>query len=113
VRVAGVEKVVLPRPVATARRVGRFAVELWIGRELVDRVRFDFPLLAGEGAPPEGARRPLHPAPSMGGVESHERVRVPDSDRATYAVLVDRLAGTSQPLEWPPKSAHADGSNGE
>jgi hypothetical protein len=44
----------LPRPTASARRMGRFAFELWLGGELVERIRFDFPLLAAarESTPP-------------------------------------------------------------
>ncbi len=100
--VAAVKAVHLRRPTPTARRVGRFAVELRVGKELVDRVRFDFPLLADE-APPSGSRRPLHDAPLFGpGVQTTQRVEVPDSDRATSAVLVDRLTREVFPLEWPP-----------
>ena len=44
--------------------MGRFALELWIGRELIDRVRFDFPLIAAEETPGV-TRRPLHDAPSL------------------------------------------------
>src|SRR5690606_41135099 len=60
IELRSVEPVELEKPVATARRMGRFAVELLIGQELIDRVRFDFPLLAGEEA--LGKRRP-HDAP--------------------------------------------------
>jgi hypothetical protein len=103
VHVAGLRKIDLPKAVATARRIGRFAVELWIGKELVDRVRFDFPALATEGAPPEGVRKHAQEPIRVGpGAVSRQRVRVPDSDRATSAVLVDRLSGVATPLDWPP-----------
>ncbi|HEY3252765.1 MAG TPA: hypothetical protein VGJ91_02415, partial [Polyangiaceae bacterium] len=59
-----VEKRVLKQPISTPRRMGRFALELWIGRELIDRVRFDFPLIAAEETPGV-SRRPLHDAPSL------------------------------------------------
>ena len=102
VLVANVVKKEFDRPVPTERRVGRFAVELWVGRELVERVRFDFPLLAADPAP-EGRKQPLREAPAFGpGAETSREVLVPASDRATRAVLVDRLNGHSIPLAWPP-----------
>src|SRR6187399_3793230 len=52
IRLAAVRPVRFEKPVVTARRVGRFAVELWIGHELIDRVRFDFPLLAASQPEP-------------------------------------------------------------
>jgi hypothetical protein len=100
--VASVEKREFERPVATERRVGRFAVELWVGQELVERVRFDFPLLAADPAP-EGRKQSLRGTPAFGpGAETSREVAVPVSDRATRAVLVDRLNGHTIPLPWPP-----------
>jgi hypothetical protein len=102
ITVASVERKDFDRPVPTERRVGRFAVELWVGNELVDRVRFDFPLLAADPAP-EGRKRPLHADPAFGpGAETTREVLVPASDRATRAVLVDRLNGHIVTLAWPP-----------
>lgn len=106
--VAGVVRRELERPTPTERHVGRFAVELWVGAELIDRVRFDFPLLAADPAP-RGLKRPLHEEPSFGpGAETSRDVLVPASDRATRAVLVDRLDGHSVPLPWPPVVGPAD-----
>jgi len=102
VKVRSVRAVTLDRPASTPRKLGRFAVELWIGHELVDRVRFDFPLLAADEAEAPG-RRPLHDSPRFGpGAETSQKVVVPRSDRATSAVLVDRLTGATTPLVWPP-----------
>lgn len=102
VRVASVRPLRFTSPVATARRVGRFAVELRIGRELVDRVRFEFPLLAADPAPSSG-KRPLHDVPRFAlGAETSQTVLVPASQRATSAVLIDRLTGDTWPLPWPP-----------
>lgn len=87
-------------PVVTPRRMGRFAVELWIGRELIDRVRFDFPLV---GAPqPEGAKNLAAPVRLDDTISVSQTVLVPDSQRATRAVLVDRATGEETPLAWPP-----------
>jgi hypothetical protein len=41
----GARRVELPKPTGTPRAMGRFALELYVGKELIDRVRFDFPLL--------------------------------------------------------------------
>jgi hypothetical protein len=92
----------LPKPVATPRRMGRFALELWIGRELIDRVRFDFPMIAAEEAPGV-TRRPLHDNPSMAAnALARVIVSLPASPRATRLVLVDRATNKSQDLAWPP-----------
>jgi hypothetical protein len=102
VGVEGVEKRTLPKPVATPRRMGRFALELWIGHELIDRVRFDFPLIAAEEAPGV-TRRPLHDPPSLAPhAVARMSVLVPASPRATRLVLVDRATQKSQDLPWPP-----------
>jgi hypothetical protein len=100
--VARVRAMRFDKPVVTARQMGRFAIELWIGRELVDRVRFDFPLLAAEDPRP-GPRRPMKDPPSLGaGARVSRTLLVPASPRATRAVLVDRATGETTPLPWPP-----------
>ena len=92
----------LPRPVTTARRIGRFAFELWLGRELVERVRFDFPLLGSE-EPRSGPRRPLRETPRFGpGARVAIAVRMPASRRATSARVYDRATGESIAVAWPP-----------
>lgn len=102
VSVEHVEKRTFPKAVSTARRMGRFALELWIGHELIDRVRFDFPLIAAEEAPGV-TRRPLHDPPSLGPhAIARINVLVPQSPRATRLVLVDRATEKSQELPWPP-----------
>jgi hypothetical protein len=101
VGVARVSRRVFERPVSTARQMGRFAIELWIGRELIDRVRFDFPLIGAETPP--GEVRSIHEAPRFEpGLQAERKVLVPSSDRATRAQLVDRATGKIQALPWPP-----------
>lgn len=96
------EKLTLPKPVTTPRRMGRFALELWIGHELIDRVRFDFPLIAAEEVPGV-TRRPLHDTPSMSeNALAHVIVSLPASPRATRLLLVDRATGKTQERGWPP-----------
>jgi hypothetical protein len=101
-RIGSVRAMLFPQPVVTARKMGRYAIELWIGKELVDRIRFDFPLLAAE-EPRTSPRRPLKEPPSFAeGAHVSQRVLVPASPRATRAVLVDRATGAEQALPWPP-----------
>ena len=94
-------------PVVTARKMGRFAVELWVGSELVDRVRFDFPLLAAE-APPPKKRRPLKDPPSLTSGTLRATVLVPAAWRARRAVLVDRATDVETELDWPPRFTKSD-----
>lgn len=102
VSVQRVQGLRFPHPVVTARNMGRYAIELWIGHELVERVRFDFPLVAGE-APQHGPRHPIHQPPTLAsGAVVTRQVLVPASTRATRAVLVDRATGARRPLPWPP-----------
>jgi len=90
----------LDRPAETARVFGRFALELWVGKELLDRARFNVPLMGGE--PSQGNRNKL-PRPRFDqGVTTKVTVRIADHDRAAYAQLVDRETGDTQKLSWPP-----------
>jgi hypothetical protein len=101
-RVVSVTGRVFAKPVPTPRRLGRYAIELWIGHELVDRVRFDFPALAAEPPNPPGPK-PLRDLPSFAkGAVVTARVLVPASPRATRALLVDRQSGSELLLPWPP-----------
>lgn len=102
VRIASVRGVRFKNPTPAARKMGRFAIELWIGKELVERVRFDFPLVAAED-PRKKKAHPLHEPPSFaGGVVASLKILVPASTRATRAELVDRATGERQALPWPP-----------
>lgn len=85
-------------PVATPRNLGRFALELYVGRELLERHRFDLPLLD------ELPRK--HAPDSAPDFARHASARVfvdlPDLDRATYAMWVDRATGAKRRIFWPP-----------
>lgn len=99
--VARVSRKTFAQPVVSARQMGRFAIELWIGRELIDRVRFDFPLLGVET--PAGERQAVSETPRFEpGLEASKIVLVPHSTRATRARLIDRATGKWQALPWPP-----------
>ena len=90
----------LDRPAETPRVLGRFALELWVGRELLDRVRFNVPLMGGE--PSIGNRNRL-PRPRFDeNVTARVGARMADNPRAAYLLLVDRETGDAQKMEWPP-----------
>jgi hypothetical protein len=100
-RVASVRAVKLPAPVVTPRRMGRYAIELGIGSELIERVRFDFPGTAADD-PPSAAKKPLFsPLTLSERAIAHVTVRVPQSPRVRRALLVDRALNTATELEWP------------
>ncbi len=102
VRITKVTPKLFPKPIVTRRDMGRWAIELWIGRELIERVRFDFPLLRAE-EPRKDRRRPLHEPPSFAaGAVMSQTLLVPASPRATRALLVDRATGEETELPWPP-----------
>jgi hypothetical protein len=96
-----VRSVTFERPAETARVVGRFAIELYIGRELLDRVRFNLPLMGGE--PPVGNRNNF-PKPRFDqNVSAKTEARIADNPRASYVLLVDRETGDTQKYQWPPE----------
>jgi hypothetical protein len=101
--VTRVRPLLFAQPVVTQRRVGRYAIELWIGHELIDRVRFDFPVIAAEVPLTDAPRHPLHePASLAPGATVRRVLLVPASPRATRALLVDRATGEAIELPWPP-----------
>jgi hypothetical protein len=102
IRLVGLRRVRFPTPIVTARRMGRYAFELWIGHELVDRVRFDFPLLAATEAS-DTTRRKLYETPALTGGPYTVTVLVPAAPRARTARLVDRATRFQAKLSWPPE----------
>jgi hypothetical protein len=102
IRLVALRRVRFPSPVVTARRMGRYAFELWIGHELVDRVRFDFPLLAASEAP-DPSRHKLYETPALTGGPYTVTVLVPAAPRARSARLVDRATRYQAKLSWPPE----------
>jgi hypothetical protein len=83
----------LPQPQTTPRVMGRFALELFEGAALIERVRFDFPLL---GAPEVDA------GPSL---ERKLRTRIgvvfPATKRGTRLELCDRATARRWTVPWP------------
>lgn len=97
----------LDKPQPTGRLLGRFAFELWLGHELIERLRFDFPLLATE-TPRSEPRRPLREPPSFApGARVSTSLRIPASPRATSARILDRATGDVVAVPWPPRAAEA------
>lgn len=84
----------LAAPQSTPRRLGRFAFELWSGAQLIERVRFDFPLL--------GASQPGEEDRLEAGLMSRTTVRIPASARATRARILDRKTRKAVMVPWPP-----------
>ena len=107
----------LPSPRATPRAIGRFALELFDGAVLIERVRFDFPLLAafvaGDGGSEDGtASRTIGEPFSF---ERNLRTRVgvlfPATARGTRLELVDRASNRRWAMPWPPATpAEASGA---
>ncbi len=94
----------LPAPQPTPRVMGRFALEELegTGPALVERVRFDFPLLG----PPE-----LDGGSALPSLASKLRTRIgvvfPATSRGTRLELVDRATGRRWSLSWPAKATAA------
>jgi hypothetical protein len=89
----GVHPLQLPAPQATPRAMGRFAIELYEGAALVERVRFDFPLLGA--AEPDGA---ISLTPKL---RTRIGVIFPATKRGTRLELTDRATGKRWALPWP------------
>lgn len=88
------------KALATPRLLGRYAFELYVGNALLDRRRFNVPLLA-EGPAADKARRYLA-RPRFDRVNIKLSVQIADQPRATRAVLVDRATGEARHFAWPP-----------
>lgn len=94
IRLLGEHPLELPQAQATPRVMGRFALELFEGPTLVERVRFDFPLL---GAPEPDA------SPSFSSkLKTRIGVVFPATKRGTRLELWDRATGRRWSLPWPP-----------
>lgn len=94
----GAQRVDLEAPRTTPRVMGRFAIELFEGKTLVERVRFDFPGLvdgdfadAGHADPPRLDRK----------LTTRIGVMFPRTDRGTRLELWDRATDRRWPLTWP------------
>lgn len=95
-----VHKTDMGAPHLTPRVMGRFALELYEGPTLIERVRFNFPMLGGTEAPDAGWKTPPRFEP---GLKTRIGVFFPATKRGTRLELWDRATDRRWPLPWPPK----------
>jgi len=95
----GVSSLQLSSPGATPRAMGRFALELFEGRALLERVRFDFPLLGGAAEAADAS------APLAKSLRTRIGVVFPATTRGTRLELVDRATSRRWSLPWPPRGS--------
>jgi hypothetical protein len=86
--------------IGTPRKMGRFALEFWVGHELLDRVRFDVPLL-GDDDRERDPKKPLK-KPTFARVTTKVKTQMADHPRATVLAFVDRATGDTRKYFWPP-----------
>ena len=103
-----VHKVDMGEPHLTPRVMGRFALELFEGPTLIERVRFDFPMLGAPEPPDAGMRTPPRFEPKL---RTRIGVLFPATKRGTKLELWDRAKDVRVSLPWPPKEGamYADG----
>lgn len=106
----GVHPLELPAPQATPRVMGRFALELFEGPTLVERVRFDFPMLTTGGIPqPDAGTRKTYEDRQRVDFDSKLITRIgvvfPSTRRGNRLDLFDRATGVRLKLPWPPVQA--------
>jgi hypothetical protein len=105
----GVHRIDLGAPQTTPRAMGRFAIELFEGPTLIERVRFDFPfLMFGELAPDAGMEGRMRPTFDKK-LTTRIGVMVPATKRGNRLELVDRMTEKRMPLPWPPTETNNDG----
>lgn len=103
-----VHKIDMGTPHVTPRMMGRFALELFEGPTLIERVRFDFPML-GAGEIDAGVRNAPRFEPKL---KTRIGVLFPATNRGTKLELWDRAKDTRVALPWPPKEGPAGADAG-
>jgi hypothetical protein len=98
ISIAKVEREKLPGKQAVVRRFGRFAAELYSGPTLLERVRFDFPLIADDDYAGDVYAR---------GLTTSVKIRVPESDRPNKLEIWDRATERRWSFDYPPKGVAA------
>jgi hypothetical protein len=101
----GVAPLELPAPQATPRVMGRFALELYEGPALIERVRFDFPLL---GVPDFGDGGWASPPAITQKIKTRIGVIFPATRRGVRLELLDRATNRRWSVPWPPQTAEGD-----
>jgi hypothetical protein len=105
----GTRRVLMPAPRVTPRAMGRFALELYEGPALIERVRFDFPMLAVPDTPDGGWASPPVLTRKM---RTRIGVIFPATQRGTRLELWDRATGARWSLPWPTEQGDAGTSPG-
>jgi len=107
----GMHQVELPAAQATPRAMGRFALELYEGPTVVERARFDFPMLvtAGIDAGDAGGRE-RNRVDFDAKLVSRIGVMFPSTARGTRLELWDRGTDQRWSLPWPPTDTRKDAS---
>jgi len=90
----------LARPSWRCVACGADGASDFVGNVLLDRVRFDLPLVDAEPNPSGATARGASALPKK--LRTHRVVEVPDLERATRAELVDRATRQRVRLPWPP-----------
>jgi len=102
IQITKVEALRFSEPREGKRRTGRFALELWSKDTLLDRLRFDFPLLAAE-QPAQDDQRPLRREALFGpGAEVSTKLDAASVPEITRAKIVDRATQQVTEVAWPP-----------
>lgn len=104
----GTRKIDQGTPQETPRAMGRFAIELFEGPTLIERVRFDFPFLGADMAPDAGYKTPPRLEPKL---TTRIGVLFPATSRGTRLELWDRATDQRWPLRWPPEEHTASAAS--
>ncbi|MBS2015271.1 MAG: hypothetical protein JST00_20455 [Deltaproteobacteria bacterium] len=99
VYLVSIQKIDMGTPHVTPRVMGRFALELFEGPTLIERVRFDFPMLGAPEASDGGLQGKPKFEPKL---KTRIGVLFPATKRGTKLELWDRAKDQRWPLPWPP-----------
>jgi len=94
VTVTKVRREKLPVKAAVDRHFGRFAAELYSGPTVIERIRFDFPLINDDSNASDIYAK---------GLDVTVDVKIPDSDRPNKLEIWDRATDKRWKLDYPPK----------
>lgn len=95
-----IHKTDMGAPHLTPRAMGRFALELFEGPTLIERVRFDFPMLGVPEPADAGFKTPPRFEPKL---KTRIGVLFPATKRGTKLELWDRARDVRWQLPWPPR----------
>lgn len=104
----GMHEVELTSSQATPRAMGRFALELFSGPTVIERVRFDFPMLVTGGIDAGAAPRDRNRVDFDGKLTSRIGVMFPATARGNRLELWDRGTDQRWALPWPPTDTRPD-----